>query len=185
MKKRILVSAGHSNILGLDKGAEGCGFVEGVEAVKVRDAVAARLREMKDDLGVEFEVLEDGFDGDNQPLTKAVALARAADVAIEFHFNASDNPKATGIEVLAKPTHKKLAQIIAAGIRAATNLPLRGDAGYKSDGSGQHHRLVFCEAGGVIVEVCFISNPSDMTAYKTYFEAMCRNIADFLASEIV
>ncbi len=176
MSKTVLISAGHSNIKGLDRGAAGNGFIEGDEAVKLRDATATYLRELEPT----FNVLEDGFDGENQPLTKAIALARTANRAIEFHFNAGP-AAATGIEVLGKPHHKSVCQKIAGAIATATGLKLRGEAGYKADNSGQHHRLAFCEAGGVIIEVCFISNPSDMKAYKQNFEGICKGIAEVVA----
>lgn len=174
MNKTYLISAGHTNIKGMDRGAAGNGYIEGDEAVKLRDATATYLREKG------FQVSEDGFDGDNQPLTKAIALAKQAGIAIEFHFNAGP-PAATGIEVLAKPKLKGLAQKLAGAISKATGLKLRGESGYKADNSGQHHRLGFCEAGGAIVEVCFISNPDDMKSYKNNFEAICKGIADVLA----
>lgn len=171
--KLILVSAGHG---ANDPGAVGNGFVEAKEALKIRDEVARILR------GKGCSVLEDGADGVNEPLKKALVLASRADTAVEFHFNAASNPKATGIEVLAKPKYRKLAQDIAKAISGTLKLSLRGgDFGYKADNSGQHHRLAFCERGGLIVEVCFISNPSDMKAYSDNFDAMCGAIADVLA----
>mgnify|MGYP001611776728 FL=1 len=175
-KKTILVSAGHTNIKGLDRGAAGNWFIEGEEAVKLRDATAVYLREKPD-----LNITEDGFDGDNQPLTKALALAKTANRAVEYHFNAAASSAATGIEVLGKPRHKEVCQKIAGAIAEATGLKLRGEKGYKADNSGQHHRLAFCEAGGVIIEVCFISNANDMKAYKNNFEQICQNIADVLA----
>jgi N-acetylmuramoyl-L-alanine amidase len=178
MAKTVLISAGHTNVTGQDRGAAGNGFIEGVEATKLRDATAARLREARAD----FKVIEDGFDGVNDPLKKAVALARTVNVAIEYHFNAA-TPKATGIEVLAKLKHKTLAQQIAGAIHTATGLVLRSDKGWKADNGGQHHRLAFCEAGGLIVEVCFISNAADMAAYKRGFENICKNVAGVLAKQ--
>lgn len=172
----VLVSAGHTNVAGMDQGAAGNGFIEGKEAVEIRDRVAAILRER----GV--SVLEDGADGVSEPLTKAIVLARKADIAVEFHFNAGP-PAATGIEVLSKPNKRPLALRLAAAINRATGISLRGgDGGWKSDQSGQHHRLGFCEAGGLIVEMCFISNASDMAVYEANFEAIVRGIAEVLAT---
>lgn len=175
---RILVSAGHTNVKGQDRGAAGGGFIEGILTTELRDAVAANLRELG-----ETDVVEDGFDGVNDPLKKALVLARAAKVAVEFHWNAGP-PKATGIEVLAKPRHKALAQTLAKAIGDATGLVLRGESGWKADNSGQHHRLAFCEAGGLIVEVCFISNASDMKAYRDNFEKVASNLAGVLRATV-
>ncbi|HEY8562814.1 MAG TPA: N-acetylmuramoyl-L-alanine amidase [Pyrinomonadaceae bacterium] len=176
MSKTILISAGHTNVKGQDRGAASGVFVEGVEATRLRDATASYLKELNPNL----KVIEDGFDGVNDPLQKAVALARTASVAIEFHFNAGP-AKATGIEVLSKLKNKDLAQKIAGAIHSATGLALRGERGWKSDSSGQHHRLAFCEAGGLIVEVAFISNPDDMQSYRINFERLARGVAAVLA----
>lgn len=172
-----LISAGHSNVPPRDPGAQGNGFSEAVLTVQIRDAVAAKLRSDG------YTVIEDGADGVNDPLKKAIVLARRADVAIEFHWNASANKTATGIEVLCKPNKKPLAQSLANAISKATGIKTRGgDGGWKADNSGQHHRLGFCEAGGLIVEVCFISNPDDMDRYKDNFQAVVENVATVLES---
>lgn len=172
--KKLLISAGHTNIAGKDRGAAGSGYVEGVEAVKIRDSVAAKLRSSG------LLVVEDGADDQNDPLKKALKLIAGTDLAVEFHFNAGP-AKATGIEVLSKRSKKTNAKRIAQAIADAIRLPLRGDGGWKSDRSGQHHRLAFCELGGLIVEVCFISNASDMDAYAENFEAMTTRIVDAIA----
>ena len=140
----------------------------------MRDRVVKKLR----DSGV--TTITDGADGVSEPLTKAVQLAKRADIAVEIHFNAGP-PTATGIECLAKPKHKALAQSLCKAINVATGLRLRGDGGYKPDNSGQHHRLAFCEAGGVVLEVCFISNAADMRAYNENFG----RIADGLAAALI
>lgn len=176
---KILISAGHTNNPQSDRGAAGNGFIEGVETVKIRDAVAARLRTRG------LDVIEDGSDGINDPLTKAIALAKTADTAIEFHFNAGP-PAATGVEVLSKPKHRKLGQSIAKSISAVLGIPARGgDAGWKLDSSGQHPRLGFCEAGGLIVEVAFISNKGDMDSYTANFNKMCDAVANALTGTTI
>lgn len=174
VKRKVLVSAGHTNKLGQDRGAVGGGYVEGVEAVKMRDAIAAKLRERG------LEVVEDGADGVNDPLKKALALIAGTHAAIEIHFNAGPTT-ATGVEVLSTPNRKALAQRIAKAISISTGRPLRGDDGWKSDTSGQYRRLAFCRLGGLIVEVAFISNPTDMRAYSENFEELTTRIAEAIA----
>ncbi len=176
MSKLVLISAGHSTVPPQDSGAVGNGFTEAKEALRLRDKTAMFLRRHN------AIVLEDGDDGISEPLRKALELAKKADVAVEFHFNAGP-PKATGIEVLSKPRHKKLAQQLAGAIHSATKLPLRGESGWKADNSGQHHRLAFCEAGGLIIEVAFISNAKDMDIYMANFTPIAANIADVLAKQ--
>jgi N-acetylmuramoyl-L-alanine amidase len=176
--KLILVSAGHSNVPPRDPGAVGSGFTEAILTVELRDAVAAEIRRTAE----QHSVIEDGSDGKNDPLSKALVLARRADVAVEFHWNASSNPSAHGVEVLSKPGKKALAQRLAVAIHNATGITLRGDLGWKPDNSGQHHRLAFCEAGGLIVEVCFISSRDDMVRYRENFREVVSNLAAVLAS---
>jgi N-acetylmuramoyl-L-alanine amidase len=175
MSKVILVSAGHSTVPPKDPGAVGSGHVEAQETLKLRDAVAANLRARG------LSVLEDGADGISEPLVKAIALAKKAQVAIEFHFNEGP-PAATGIEVLSKSNLQPLAKKLASAIHAATGLSLRGTSGWKAEDSGHHSRLGFCEAGGAIVEVAFITNAVDMKAYSDNFDAVVRNVADVLAA---
>lgn len=171
----ILISAGHSTVPPRDPGAVGNGFTESYLALELRDLVADLLREKG------LSVIEDGADGVNEPLKKAIALARQSDIAVEFHWNAGV-PAATGIEVLSKPDKKALSQKLAGAIHSATGLKLRGDDGWKSDSSGQHHRLGFCEAGGVIVETCFISSPVDMNRYTSTKGHVAANLAEVIAS---
>jgi N-acetylmuramoyl-L-alanine amidase len=246
MTRKILVSAGHND--GKDRGASGNGYVEAIEAVKLRNATAEALRKLSGSpfsssaststatavpgapqpfssgLGLaggaigafgrpqpafslvggagaaagfaatrlaafgtppaaQIEVLTDGTGDVNQVLKEAIALAKTANIAIEYHFNAGPS-SATGIEVLSLVGKKALAQRVAGAIRQATGLKLRGsDSGWKSDSSGQHHRLGFCRAGGLVVEVCFISNAADMAAYVCSFQAVVNNVARVLFNE--
>lgn len=174
--KKILVSAGHSTVLPRDPGAVGNGFTEAYLALELRDLVADLLREKG------CVVIEDGEDGQNQPLKKAIDLVRNQKpaAAVEFHWNAGP-PSATGIEVLAKPDKKRLAQQLAQAISGVTNLEPRGEDGWKPDNSGQHHRLGFCEAGGLIIETCFLTSRVDMDRYTANKGRVAAAIAEVLA----
>lgn len=152
----ILISAGHG---GTDKGAVSNQYTEAHLATDLRNIIAFYLKES----GVPFIV--DGEGKNNLPLREAIKLARLADIAVEIHFNASSNRTAKGVEVLCQPKDKKLAQAICKAISDVTGSPLRGDEGYKPENSGQHSRLGFIQAGGLIVEVEFISNPEMMVTY--------------------
>lgn len=170
-----MISAGHSTVPPVDPGAVSGKMQESKLALKMRDMVAERLRAKG------FAVIEDGADGVSEPLKKAIALCSQADVRIEFHFNAGP-PAATGVEVLSLPKYKTLSQKIAGAIAAATGQKLRGESGWKSQDSGQHHRLGFCMAGGVIVELAFISNAADMQRYLAAETKVADRIAEALAS---
>jgi len=176
MGGKILVSAGHSTGEGGAPGASSNGYTEANETLRVRDAVAAILKDK------DLTVITDGEEGVSESLRSAIALAREADVAVEFHFNSSSSNRATGIEVLARANNRTLPRNLAKAIEQATRLTLRGgDGGYKPDNSGQHASLGFCRAGGLVVEICFISNPSDMSAYEANFSTLSTKLADVVA----
>lgn len=175
MARTILVSAGHSTVPPRDPGAVGNGYVEAELAVELRDMVARILKNS----GV--NVITDGADGKNEPLRKAIALAKTADVAVEIHWNAS-NGAGHGIECLAKPKYKAISKKLAGAVAAATGLKLRGESGWKADNSGQHKSLGFCNAGGVILEVCFIDNKNDMTTYQRNKSMVAHKLAEVLAN---
>lgn len=175
----ICISAGHTNTPGRDQGVIANGLVEGKEAVVVRDHVATLVR--KKDL----TVIEDGADGVNDPLSKAIVIAKHSDLAVEFHLNAAPNPAARGVEVLSLPKNRAKAQIIAGAISKALGIPLRGDKGWKSDTEGQHSRLAFCrEGGGLVVELFFVTNPAEVASYEENFEALVVALADAIAEAV-
>lgn len=169
--KAVVVTAGHG---GGDPGAVANGWTESELAVWLRDEIAAILR------GRMVRVLTDGPKGDNKPLRDACGLARRVDgPAVEIHFNAGP-PGASGVEVLSHPELKHLARELARAISTVTKSPLRGDLGWKPASAGQHHRLAFCEAGGLIVEVCFMSNHDDLKPYLENKGAVAGAIAAIL-----
>lgn len=184
--KKVFVSAGHSNT---DPGAIGRTTAGGqIQEAKfvmaVRDAVSEllALRKIPHDT--------DGGRGDNRPLREAVTEARAKGVdgpRVEFHLNSLEGERgkaATGIEVLARPEHKALAQSLAAAVQGATGLPLRGDKGWKPENSGQHHRLAFISnAGGMICELGFVSNPRECDVLVDRFDALVKALAAWFQRE--
>lgn len=173
--KILILTAGHG---GGDNGAVSPDgqWIEAREALKLRDAITLRLRAQ----GV--PIITDGNPGENKPLRDALTLLRRPNLlAVEIHFNAGP-PTATGVEVLALETLKAPAQAIARATATALGLKLRGgDGGWKPDTAGQHHRLAFCRAGGMILEVCFLSNPADMAAFAAKRTALIEALATTLS----
>ncbi|MES2533328.1 MAG: N-acetylmuramoyl-L-alanine amidase [Pseudomonadota bacterium] len=171
--KTVYLSAGHSTT---DPGAVGNGLKEADVAVEVRNAVAGHLRAM----GVTCEVDAEG--AGNLPLKDAMKGARRHKIAVEFHCNAAANPAATGVETLQAPKDKGLGTALCAAIASALKIKNRGA---KPENAGQHHRLGFVQAGGVIVELFFISNPADVKAYKDRKQALGLAIAEVLADAAI
>lgn len=153
---KYLISAGHS---ATDPGACANGYREADIALQMRELVAARLLEMR------HTVLQDGGRCENLPLKQAVALCKGTDLAVELHCNAAANLQATGVEVISLPALKLVAQRIARAIAAETGQKLRGQAGWIDQSQSQHGKLAFVQAGGLIVELVFISNAADLKAF--------------------
>ena len=163
-----LISAGHG---GTDPGACAHGHTEADIALEMRDLVAKRLVEMR------HAVLTDGARGENMPLKQALALVKGTDLAVELHCNAAANFQATGVEVIAPPALKVVAQRIARAIAAETGQRLRGDLGWIDQSQSQHAKLAFVQAGGLIVEMVFISNASDLKTFLAFKDRVAMALA--------
>lgn len=176
MSKIIVLTAGHSNT---DPGAVNGSDREADIAQDIRNIVASILR---DDYGL--TVRTDGEGKGNLPLREAVKLIRGSDVAIEFHTNAAASKAATGVEALSTPKNKRWCQVLSRAVADATGWKLRGDGGFKLDNAGQHSRLAYAQAGGIVFEPFFISNDADLKLFKERKWAICRAIATAIAMEV-
>ncbi len=164
---KFLVSAGHG---GGDPGACAFGRTESDIALEMRELVAKRLLEMR------HTVLMDGATGQNLPLRDAVKLVAGVDIAVELHCNAGP-ATATGVEVISLPKDKLVAQRIAKAIAGATGHQLRGQAGWIDQSQSQHPRLAFVQAGGMVVEMFFITNMADLQKFDAHKDALAMAIA--------
>lgn len=169
MAKSIFVSAGHG---GSDPGAVANGRKEADIAVEFRNMVAFYLQREG------FKVGMDGKDTENLPLKYAAASAKGYGIAVEFHCNAAASESARGVETLSGPKDMELGERIALAIAFALDIYNRGA---KPEGAGQHSRLAFVKAGGIIVELLFITNRHDLAAYDARKWIAAKAVADVLA----
>ncbi|OAM20548.1 N-acetylmuramoyl-L-alanine amidase [Eikenella corrodens] len=172
----ITITAGHSNT---DPGAVNGSDREADIAQDMRNIVASILRT---DFGL--EVKTDGEGKGNLPLREAVKLIKGSRLAVEFHTNAALNKTATGIEALSTPKNRAVCQRLCAAVAIASGWKLRGEDGYKPDNAGQHSRLAYAQAGGIILEPFFISNDGDLVKWKQTKWSICRAIATAIAEEV-
>lgn len=172
----VVLSAGHSNV---DPGAVNGKVTEAAIALETRNGVAKILRARG------ITVLTDGGEQENQPLNKAVTLVKHGMTAIEFHLNGAVNKSARGVEALSQPKDKAFSQKLCIAVSGVLNSPLRGsDAGWKSESSGQHTRLAFVSAGGIILESFFISNDEELAKYRANADKLFLAIADVIDAHI-
>lgn len=128
-----------------------------------------------------FRITTDGISMNNKPLREAVKLIGKGkcDIAIEFHCNAFHNPKAGGVEALAKEEDKELSKILCKAVSEVLEIPVRGsEGGWKNQSSGQHSRLAFVQAGGIILELFFISNPDELAKWDAKKWLVAKRISE-------
>lgn len=173
------LSAGHCNVKGVhyDPGAPGVNNRwEANETVRLRDKVIEIIRERG-----YTDLVQDINSESRQEYFKRIKTGDGS-VVVEFHFNAGV-PTATGTEVLIGVDADRLDKAMAAEFASATSLTLRvNNRGVKSEADTRHKRLGLMRETGIVclVEVCFISNESDMAKYDTNFETLCRMYADII-----
>lgn len=171
MAKPIVLTAGHSDI---DPGAVGNGQTEANIARELRNIVAQKLRATGE------RVITDGEPASNKPLRDAIALIPQGRVAVELHCNAAASPAAGGVETIALPRDKALAQRLSAAVARVLGIKVRGDRGWIDQSQSARGRLGYVSAGGLILEVFFISNAAEMAVYQARKWLVAQAIADVL-----
>ena len=167
----VAITAGHSNT---NPGAVNGNVKEADLVVNFRNAVAFYLREA----GIQYKT--DGTGTKNDPLSAAVKLIKGSSVAVEFHMNAAASKQANGIETIALPKDKKLAQDLSKAVADALGSRLRGDNGWIDQSQSARGRLAFVSNGGLIVELGFISNPTELKTFNDKYWVAAKAVADVL-----
>lgn len=170
MTKTVFLSAGHSE---LDPGAIAHGRREADVAVEFRNMVSFYLLRA----GTAHDL--DGTGTRNMPLNEAAKIAEEHDISIEFHCNAGPEA-ASGTEALSAPGNAELAADISEAVSVALSIK---DRGAKPESAGRHTRLAFVRAGGIIVELFFITNELDLMAYGKRKWLAAKAVADVLIRE--
>lgn len=168
----IVLTAGHG---GRDSGAVNGNITESHVATEMRNMVSFYLERK----GLHVET--DGEGHENLPLKKALRLISRSDLAIEFHCNSFYKPTAGGVEALAQPKDKTICKQLCDAVHRTMGIPVRGSqGGYKAENSGQHTRLAYVRKGGIILELFFISNPTELKKYQQKKWLIAKNIANVI-----
>ena len=172
----ITNTAGHSE---KDSGAvtkkDGKLIKEADLAVKFRNAVLHYLQQDKSII-----TRTDGYGKTNLSLNDAAKLIDGADLSIEWHLNASSNPTATGVETIALPKDKVLAQKISSVVAQAFELKLRGQDGWVDQSESARGKLLFVSKGGLIGELGFISSTKDLEAFESRYWVAAKAVAEVM-----
>ncbi|MCU4517055.1 N-acetylmuramoyl-L-alanine amidase [Acinetobacter radioresistens] len=167
----VTVTAGHSNV---DPGAVSGKFKEAELVTNFRNAVAYYLKSS----GISIKT--DGVGTTNNPLASAIKLIKGSSVAVEFHLNAAGSSQANGVETIALPKDKKLAQDLSAAVATALGSRLRGDNGWIDQSQSARGKLGFISNGGLIVELGFISNEDEISRFNARYWLAAKAVADVL-----
>lgn len=150
----IILSAGHSPE---SPGASALGRREH----ELTREYAGALRDVLMDMGVPVMLINQGL-----PLRERITLMEARkgpnDLAIEIHFNAA-NGHAHGTEVfypMGDTTCLKVSRDIL--LETSRVLGLR-NRGAKLQNRSARGTLGWVKGGGILIEVCFMDNPEDMS----------------------
>lgn len=169
----IYLSAGHTpKGLKPDPGAVGNGYQEAKLTMELRDMVTRILRTRN------CQVWNDD-DTMRLPQVLAAMNSTEKDVVCDLHFNAGP-PSATGVEVLIPTRFTALEKEIASKLNVMLGgvMKLRC-RGVKTEGESQHGTLGIMRELGVnlLIEVCFISNSTDMAFYQANKMKVAEEIA--------
>ena len=167
----VTVTAGHSN---KDPGAVNGKFKEAELVSQFRNAVTYYLREA----GIQYKT--DGVGILNQDLNAAIKLIKGSSVAVEFHMNAAASKQANGIETIALPKDKKLAQDLSKAVADAFGSRLRGNNGWIDQSQSARGKLGFISNGGLIVELGFISNEEELFQFNARYWSAAKAVAKVL-----
>lgn len=165
----FLISAGHGDG---DPGAVANDVKEADITLDMRDAVAGILRQRG------HTVDTDGPEGQSLSRKYSLSLFKKGQIQIDIHCNAATNPLATGVECISLDKDKGLSKKLALAIATTLGLKLRGDAGWIDQSRSARGRLSFVEAGGIIVEMFFLTNKEDLEKYKSNKNKLALAIVD-------
>ncbi len=184
--RKIFISAGHTNVAGRDRGAQGNGFFEGDLTHELRDFIIKYL----DD----FHRIKAQADGNNTTLEQTMTWIRHLTtprcIVLDIHFNAA-TPQAEGVECFVPANYSQfelgLAGDLVNAVVKQTAFKRRGNtggkAGVKDEGQSARRRLGWMTITGenVLLEVCFITNKQEMEVYQLQKKQIARDIAKVLA----
>ena len=182
----VFASAGHSNVVGQDRGAVGHGYIEGDLTVELRDLITDNLRCYPDKFYVVEDLNEMTTGASTRAFYKQITKTKDKDVILDIHFNA-EVPSANGTETVVRknPTKQelKLAAMLSESISKAIGTKNRG---VKTESQSARKELYIFgkveskDAIVIVLEICFISNPEIIEKYIPNTAAVAKATSDTL-----
>lgn len=181
--KDLFISAGHSNNPNGDRGAQGVnGVWEGDLTIELRDLIVNELKK----LNIKCQI-DENKNALSQTLTFLKNLIKGNSIAIDIHWNAF-NGTAKGCEIIIPENPSNLEKKLAMDIlNSICKTSLISSRGVKTESQTARKRLGWmrqpCET--ILIEVCFIDNPTDMALYRANKDKIAYNIAQILKIYLV
>lgn len=178
---KILILCGHGKDgSNYDPGAGGCGYTEATETIKYGNLIAKHLRSF-----AEVDVYEGNMyhylftSGGSFDFTKY-------DYVLECHLNAAADPSGHGTEIFVTTYETGITVEQNIMKRLSKYFTLRdNDAvfdGVKRFNWGVINAIKTQDkVSAALLELCFITNQSDMNTYANKLEAICKDIAEGIA----
>jgi N-acetylmuramoyl-L-alanine amidase len=171
MARKVFVIAGHG---GSDSGAVGNGYIERDLTIELRDLIIKELA------GLGIVAITDS---NTNALKETLAWLRgkfgSKDILFDIHWNAASNPEAKGTEVIVADDANQFEKSLAyALLKVFTGLGFR-DRGVKPESLTARKKLGWMRphAENVLLEVCFITNLTDMKLYHANKQTIARRLA--------
>ena len=183
---KVYLTSGHQIIKGKGNGAFGVdGFDEAVEA---RKFVTDVINFLKYGFGVsDTRIMTDRDDWSLQTVINWIAKKATKEcLSIDVHFNAFSNPKATGTEALVANNYTQIEHSIARDFSFTISQVLKiNNRGVKTEAQSGRSRLGILSGGAahainILVEICFITNESDVRAYRTKYWTLVEKFAELI-----
>lgn len=176
MSKKVYLCAGHHNA---DPGAINtqAKISEASLAKALRDKIATHLTNLQ---------VPHWLDDDRDQLATVVDKLRGQtteeSIIVDLHFNAGPST-ATGVEVIIPNRHTMKEREMATKLCSAIQLALSiRNRGVRTEADTTRKKLAIMSPAGtnVLIEVCFISNPSDLKQYLDNHEKVALGIAQVI-----
>lgn len=175
-KRNLIVTAGH---YGFKSGAWREWFDEGTETIELRNQLTKALKKKN------LKVRNDSDHERTGAVIKWVNQeSEETDLLIEIHFNAVDNFGPSGVECFVQPDCTDFEiQVARALCETTANVLGIRNRGVKTPNLSQHPTIGILErtkVQAVLWEVCFMSNQSDVQAYRDNQAELVKAVTDIL-----
>lgn len=168
----LILIAGHT---GEKTGARSPFLDEGNETIVLRNLICFNLTKY----GYLDYYTDDDTDSLNTVISKLKQKVKKDDILLDIHFNAATET-ANGTEIFIPTDYskeeKKLAENLLKTVCDTLGTKSRG---VKVESSSQHNRLgiLHLPCNTLLVEICFLTNKSDVYKYKEKREVLAERIA--------